>query len=83
MALLGRSTLDRTIARLLPAVPKPVVRRLSAPYIAGSTVDDAVRVVRALKWYEYSLRRLQESPKITGYIAADTVGRVIRRRAVH
>ena len=48
MALLGRTTLDHTIARLLPAVPKPVVRRLSAPYIAGSSVDDAVRVVRAL-----------------------------------
>ena len=48
MALLGRSTLDRTIVRLLPAVPKPVVRRLSQPYIAGSSVDDAVRVVRAL-----------------------------------
>ena len=48
MALLGRSTLDRTIVRLLPAVPKPVVRRLSAPYIAGSSIDDAMRVVRAL-----------------------------------
>jgi proline dehydrogenase len=48
VALLGRTTLDRTIVRLLPAVPKPVVRRLSEPYIAGSTVDDAVRVVRAL-----------------------------------
>jgi proline dehydrogenase len=30
-------------------------------------------------WYEYSIRRLQENPKIAGYIAADTVGRVIRR----
>jgi proline dehydrogenase len=48
VALLGRLTLDRTIVRLLPAVPKPVVRRLSAPYIAGSTVEDAVRVCRAL-----------------------------------
>jgi proline dehydrogenase len=48
VALLSRSTLDRTIVRLLPAVPKPIVRRLSAPYIAGSTVGDAVRVVRAL-----------------------------------
>jgi len=28
-------------------------------------------------WYEYSLRRLQENPKIAGYIAADTVGRVL------
>jgi proline dehydrogenase len=31
-------------------------------------------------WYEYSLRRLQENPKIAGYIAADTFGRLIRRR---
>jgi proline dehydrogenase len=29
-------------------------------------------------WYEYSLRRLQENPKIAGYVAADTVGRVLR-----
>jgi hypothetical protein len=31
------------------------------------------------QWYEYSLRRLQENPKIAGYIAADTVGRILRR----
>jgi proline dehydrogenase len=30
-------------------------------------------------WYSYSLRRLQENPKIAGYIAADTVGRVFGR----
>jgi proline dehydrogenase len=30
-------------------------------------------------WYEYSLRRLQENPKIAGYVAADTVGRVFGR----
>jgi proline dehydrogenase len=40
--------LDRAIVRLLPAVPKPVVRRLSSRYIAGPSVDDAVRVVRRL-----------------------------------
>ena len=28
-------------------------------------------------WYSYSLRRLQENPKIAGYIAADTVGRLV------
>ena len=28
-------------------------------------------------WYAYSLRRLQENPKIAGYIAADTVGRLL------
>jgi proline dehydrogenase len=31
------------------------------------------------QWYEYSLRRLQENPKIAGYIAGDTLGRLIRR----
>ena len=31
------------------------------------------------QWYEYSLRRLQENPKIAGYIASDTVGRMLRR----
>jgi proline dehydrogenase len=28
-------------------------------------------------WYAYSLRRLQENPKIAGYIAADTMGRFV------
>ena len=28
------------------------------------------------QWYAYSLRRLQENPKIAGYIAADTLGRL-------
>ena len=32
------------------------------------------------KWYEYSLRRLQENPKVAGYIAADTVSRFIPGR---
>ena len=31
-------------------------------------------------WYSYSLRRLQENPKIAGYIAADTVGRLLPRK---
>jgi proline dehydrogenase len=30
-------------------------------------------------WYEYSIRRLQENPKIAGYVAADTVRRLARR----
>jgi proline dehydrogenase len=30
-------------------------------------------------WYAYSLRRLQENPRIAGYIAADTVGRLLGR----
>jgi proline dehydrogenase len=32
------------------------------------------------QWYEYSLRRLQENPKIAGYIAGDTLGRLVGRR---
>jgi proline dehydrogenase len=37
---------DRAIARMLPAVPKPVVRRISSRYIAGEELEDALRVVR-------------------------------------
>jgi len=40
--------LDRVIVRLLPAVPRPVVQRVSAPYIAGATLDDARRTVAGL-----------------------------------
>jgi proline dehydrogenase len=39
---------DRAIASVLPAVPKPVVQLFSSRYIAGSTLADAVRVVRDL-----------------------------------
>jgi proline dehydrogenase len=39
---------DRAIVRLLPAVPRPVVQRLSSRYIAGATLADASRVVRRL-----------------------------------
>ena len=31
------------------------------------------------QWYPYSLRRLQENPRIAGYVAADTVGRLTGR----
>jgi proline dehydrogenase len=30
-------------------------------------------------WYPYSLRRLQENPRIAGYVATDTVGRLLGR----
>ncbi len=39
---------DRTIVRVLPAVPRPVVRRLAERYIAGPELDDACRTVKAL-----------------------------------
>jgi len=39
---------DRAIVRLLPAVPRPVVRRLSQRYIAGSTLEDAMGATEEL-----------------------------------
>lgn len=42
------SLFDRAIASALPVVPRSVVRRVSAPYIAGATLDDACRTVTAL-----------------------------------
>jgi len=42
------SLVDSAIVRLLPAVPRQVVRRISERYIAGEELDDALRVVRSL-----------------------------------
>jgi proline dehydrogenase len=40
--------LDRAIVRVLPAVPKPVVKRLSSRYIAGDQLSNACRIVKVL-----------------------------------
>jgi proline dehydrogenase len=40
--------LDRAIVRALPVLPRTVVQRLSARYIAGPSLEDAVRVVARL-----------------------------------
>ncbi len=39
---------DRAVATVLPAVPRSFVQRVSAPYIAGPTLDDARRTVVGL-----------------------------------
>lgn len=39
---------DRAVASVLPAVPRSVVKRVSAPYIAGPTLDDARHTVASL-----------------------------------
>ena len=39
---------DRAIARVLPAVPRPIVRKISERYIAGTEIADVRRVVGAL-----------------------------------
>jgi proline dehydrogenase len=43
------SVFDRALVRVLPAVPRSVVRRVSSRYIAGASLEDAVRVVRSLQ----------------------------------
>jgi proline dehydrogenase len=40
--------LNRSLVRLLPAVPRPIVQRISSRYIAGETCADALRAVRDL-----------------------------------
>lgn len=38
----------RTVARLFKMIPKPLVWRFAKTYIAGETIEDAVRVIRGL-----------------------------------
>jgi proline dehydrogenase len=42
------SLVDRALAAALPFVPRPVVRRVAARYIAGAELADACRVVASL-----------------------------------
>ncbi|MCB2198020.1 proline dehydrogenase family protein [bacterium] len=42
------SLLDRFVVATLPFVPKPVVRHFADPYIAGETLQDAIRQVKKL-----------------------------------
>ena len=42
------NVVDRAVVRLLPAIPKPIVRKISNRYIAGPTLEDACRVVSKL-----------------------------------
>ncbi len=42
------AAIEKLVARMLPAVPKPLVRRFSRPYIAGERMEDALATVRRL-----------------------------------
>ncbi|MEO6323742.1 MAG: proline dehydrogenase family protein [Thermoanaerobaculia bacterium] len=42
------SLFDRLVVTSLPFVPKPVVRHFASRYVAGDSLDDAVRVIREL-----------------------------------
>jgi len=54
------------------------VRPDRADSLVGAGHRLRVYVPYGMQWYEYSLRRLQENPRIAGYVAADTVGRLLR-----
>ena len=36
--------IDKMVATTLPLIPKPVVRKVASPYIAGEHIDDLIRV---------------------------------------
>src|SRR3712207_5751038 len=40
--------IDKAIANSVPVIPRPIVRRISSRYIAGDTLDEAVKTVRDL-----------------------------------
>jgi proline dehydrogenase len=42
------SVFNRLLVTTLPLVPKAIVRRVASRYVAGETLDDAVKTVRAL-----------------------------------
>jgi proline dehydrogenase len=42
------SAFNRLLVTTLPLVPKPIVGRVASRYVAGETLDDAVRVIRTL-----------------------------------
>lgn len=70
--------LDRVIARALPAVPKPIVRRVANRYIAGETTAEALNVVARLNARGFRatldilgehIHRLEQAQRaITGYL---------------
>ena len=57
---------DRAVATVLPAVPRAVVQRVSAPYIAGPTLDDAIRTVASLNARESAPRSTCSARRSTG-----------------
>lgn len=40
--------IDKAIAQSVPVIPRPVVKKISSRYIAGDTLDEAVKTVRDL-----------------------------------
>jgi proline dehydrogenase len=69
---------ERRLAReeyefqMLLGVREPLARKLVAD---GHRLR--IYVPYGRRWYEYSMRRLQENPKVATYIAFDTLGRIL------
>ncbi|MGH3118879.1 MAG: hypothetical protein ACRDQ2_17550, partial [Gaiellales bacterium] len=56
------------------------VRERRADQLVGDGHRLRIYVPYGEQWYAYSLRRLQENPKIAGYIATDTLSRLLPGR---
>ena len=48
MGFCGVGIVDKAIANSVPAIPRPIVKRISSRYIAGDTLDEALSTVRDL-----------------------------------
>lgn len=62
------AVVDRAVAGIMPALPRPLVRRLAEPYIAGPRLEDALACIR----------RLHESGRAA---TVDLLGEEVRDRA--
>jgi proline dehydrogenase len=49
------SLFDKLIGATVPLVPKPIVRRIADPYIAGETLDDQVEAIREVNAQGFSV----------------------------
>jgi proline dehydrogenase len=48
MGFVSMGIVDRAIANSVPVIPRPIVKKISSRYIAGDTLDEAVKTVRGL-----------------------------------
>jgi proline dehydrogenase len=80
--------LDRAVVATLPAVPRPIVRRFAARYMAGESLDQALAVVRALKREGItatidvlgeSIRRIEEAER-TAALYGEVLAAIERER---
>jgi proline dehydrogenase len=53
------------------------VRKQRAAELVAAGHGLRVYVPFGEQWYEYSLRRLQENPRVAGYVAADLARRLV------